>query len=66
MVIPIPARKASQGLPNTTGGDHRWWKMGLKMQSDANTEMKSRVNCFSAFESRYHLSNDTKWSDMPR
>jgi len=43
MVIPIPARRAS---PTTTEG--RPPLVGLKMQSDANTEMKSRVNCFSS------------------
>jgi len=32
-------------LKSCTGGDHRWW--AFKMQPDANTEMKSRLNCFS-------------------
>jgi len=27
MVIPIPARKASQGQPTITGGDHLWWDL---------------------------------------
>jgi len=40
MVIPIPARRAHpRGRPPL---------VGLKMQSDANTEMISRVNCFSS------------------
>jgi len=40
MIIPIPARRAHpppQGRPPL---------VGLKMQSDANTEMKSWLNCF--------------------
>jgi len=41
-----PDRIASQGPPTTTGGDHLWW--GLEGQSEANTEMKSRVSCFSS------------------
>jgi len=29
MVIPIPARRTSQGPPTTTGGNHHWWKKGF-------------------------------------
>jgi len=29
MVIPIPARRASQGPPTTTGSDHRWWDLNM-------------------------------------
>jgi len=46
MVIPIPARRPSQVPLTTTGSDYHW---GLKMQSDANTKMKSRINCFSHY-----------------
>jgi len=48
MVIPIPKRRASQD-PTTTPGDnhvHCWYF--IKMHSDANMEMKSRVSCFSS------------------
>jgi len=38
IVIPIPARRASQGPPTTTG---RPPLVGLKMLSDANTKMKT-------------------------
>jgi len=44
MVIPIPARRA---YPPPQG---RLSLVELKMQSDANTEMKSRVNCFSSLQ----------------
>jgi len=35
------------GPPTATGGDHYWWDLRL-MQSDANTETKSRLSCFSS------------------
>jgi len=43
----------TQGPPTTTEGDHHWWKM----QSDANTEMKSRLNCFSSLLNFINQSN---------
>jgi len=42
MVIPIPARRAHPPPHGATNIG------GIKMQSDANTEMKSRVICFSS------------------
>jgi len=34
MVIPVPAYKASQGPPITTGGDHHWWHGGVGIYYD--------------------------------
>jgi len=42
MVIAKPARRAH---PPQHGATSRPPLVGLKMQSDANTEMKSRENC---------------------
>jgi len=44
MVIPIPARRASQVPHTTTGGNHRWWDLRCNQMRRSRTAWRDRLD----------------------